>query len=127
MPRIWTRRNASKLASFPGLILGKSFGDESVKFPSFEIRFNLPVPDARVKLKKPRTEFRKVFRRKVLNPVFQLFYFTHRKPLPIPAGNILRPAYLVVKAGRPRGRAVVGLKSFQQQAIWVSWFPPPRE
>ena len=80
MSRIWTRRNASKLASFPGLILGKSFGDESVEFPRFEIRFNLLVPDARIKLKKPRTEFCKVFRRQVLNPVFQLFYFTHGAP-----------------------------------------------
>ncbi len=124
MPRIWTRQNASKLASFPGLILGKSFGDKPVEFPSFEIRFNLLVPNARVKRKKPRTEFCKVFRRQVLNPVLQLFYFTHRGPLPIPVGNILRPAYRVVKAGRPRGRRdVAGLKSFQPQALWVSWIP----
>jgi len=56
----------------------------------------LLIPHAGVELEKPRTELGKVLRRKVLNPGFKLFDFTHRAPradycrtiLPICAGTI---------------------------------------
>ncbi len=76
-PRTAQRRSGSKFSGFPRFELRQSFRDKPIKFSGLQISLNLPIPHLRVKLKEPSAKFGEIFRRKLFNPFFELFYFAH--------------------------------------------------